>query len=788
MLMPPETSQGMAPSYRRNTSEDMSWPKPQNENLVNDQIMQRADDQNSKERDVRAQDPQAAAAPSDDAPLQRFQQGDKVMYWSDTYLQWMHAVVLTAHEGGLVYDLDVKRGANALKMKFDTTGAGVANVAVQQVVETHVAAVQPQAPPPSTSNDAELPLFQKGDKVMYWSDTYNQWMHAFVIQAHDGGQAYDLDVKRGANARKIKMADPAAPQLVAPAQQVSVSTTAGGPASTPAPAASLQEPRGPSPLSVRARPTTVPATVPGGLNNMPLPPEASAQATDQSDVDDPLRPTVAVPATVLTRRSSQGQIPGGLTSNGLASNIASTSTSAGQRKPSSSQLSGVPTTLTGGATTLNGGASTPKVSLPLPARSDQPSAVETPTRSAVPSVSPSASPTAAQPSISPSVSSVLMSGASPGGYASATSGSVVVGFTLPSSASNAVSGQVVTGSPTAASSTPTSAGHAKFSVSAIQSASPQAKAGMPRPTLFMGTGTESRRAQGGATPTSVQPGNVRTTSATSAAALRLSMTPSASRAGVAPGIRWQGLEQGDLQMGSDTFNPLEASLRQQLLSQLGLSAATTVEEMQGFRGGLNEGVWYMSEPNQGAGVPREELVLKLVRCHRIASNILTEAENFIKLFHDYPNALNDKFIAFPVKLFSCKGTNGVKRHDLIVMRKVRGERLAELIAKKVYSNQTPSLLQILEKLGVCLAEFHNRYGGSNHGDFQPSNIFYDEETEETTFIDIGGMGVPTMESDVEHFNKSMNLLSEAYGTHSPGIAVNGIRQFERGYNKAIEKR
>ena len=25
------------------------------------------------------------------------------------------------------------------------------------------------------------------------------------------------------------------------------------------------------------------------------------------------------------------------------------------------------------------------------------------------------------------------------------------------------------------------------------------------------------------------------------------------------------------------------------------------QEMQGFRGGLNEGVWYMSEPNQGAG-------------------------------------------------------------------------------------------------------------------------------------------------------------------------------------------
>ena len=31
-------------------------------------------------------------------------------------------------------------------------------------------------------------------------------------------------------------------------------------------------------------------------------------------------------------------------------------------------------------------------------------------------------------------------------------------------------------------------------------------------------------------------------------------------------------------------------------------------------------------------------------------------------------------------------------------------------------------------------------------------------------------------------------LEPTPGTHSPGIAVNGIRQFERGYNKAIEKR
>ena len=59
-----------------------------------------------------------------------------------------------------------------------------------------------------------------------------------------------------------------------------------------------------------------------------------------------------------------------------------------------------------------------------------------------------------------------------------------------------------------------------------------------------------------------------------------------------------------------------------------------------------------------------------------------------------------------------------------------------------------------------------RYPGSQHTDFQPSNIYYVEpgsggaaqkNARLFTFIDIGGMGAPVMESDKDHFIKSAAL-------------------------------
>eukprot|EP00929_Paragymnodinium_shiwhaense_P068968 TRINITY_DN34794_c0_g1_i3.p1 TRINITY_DN34794_c0_g1~~TRINITY_DN34794_c0_g1_i3.p1 ORF type:complete len:244 (+),score=62.15 TRINITY_DN34794_c0_g1_i3:81-734(+) len=215
------------------------------------------------------------------------------------------------------------------------------------------------------------------------------------------------------------------------------------------------------------------------------------------------------------------------------------------------------------------------------------------------------------------------------------------------------------------------------------------------------------------------------------------------------------------------------------------------EEMQGFKGGLNEGIWFVSDPDRVPSGPsspraasaREDLVFKLVKCQRTTPSILTEAENFMEISKKFLEIMNDPVLAFPHKIFAC-WFNGAKRHDLIVMRKVRGERLAELIAHKMFQNKGAQIYRILERLGACLAHFHGRYGGAQHGDFQPSNIYYDEESDEVALIDVGGMGVPTLETDVEHFSISLQLLSESYGPH---FTTEGIRRFKAGYDAALHR-
>mmetsp|Transcript_112952 Transcript_112952/g.364655 ORF Transcript_112952/g.364655 Transcript_112952/m.364655 type:complete len:737 (-) Transcript_112952:280-2490(-) len=290
-----------------------------------------------------------------------------------------------------------------------------------------------------------------------------------------------------------------------------------------------------------------------------------------------------------------------------------------------------------------------------------------------------------------------------------------------------------------------------------------AGAAVARPAIFMGTGTEGRRRAAAATELSQ--------ATTTAPVSRGPPCSTELRSGNG------GLEAGELPMGAGPFDPSSEATMARLSQRLGLSEPT-VEEMQGFRGGLNEGVWFLGGSiGAAAGGGHEEFVLKLVRCCRIASNILTEAENCLKIYREHPAVARDPTLAFPLKIFSCVDSAGTKRHDLLVMRKVRGERFAELIARKWYGNQVAQLLQTMERLGACLGEFHSRYK-VQHGDFQPSNIFYDEETEAVALIDVGGMGVPTTESDVEHFSRALRLLSDVYGAR---LASDGLRHFERGY-------
>lgn len=292
----------------------------------------------------------------------------------------------------------------------------------------------------------------------------------------------------------------------------------------------------------------------------------------------------------------------------------------------------------------------------------------------------------------------------------------------------------------------------------------------PPPCLFMGIGTETRSAT--AAPVAV---------ATQVAAPRTAQAAQVAPAG-AHALRPQGgaaaagLEVGEVTVSAWPFDPSQPSTRSQLIAQLSAGPTATIQEMRGFRGGLNEGVWFLSDPASDS-----QYVLKLVRGSRLDQSLLTESENFQKIAREYPAVTSDPAVAFPVRVLAVVGPAGAKKLDLIVMRRARGERLAEVIARKWYGGQVQALMHVLEKTGLCLGEFHARYGGVQHGDFQPSNLLYDEERDSLVMIDVGGMGVPTTVGDVAHFSNSVRLLAETYGA---SLCTDGLRRFEQGYARA----
>lgn len=695
-----------------------------------------------------------------------FGPGELVTYWSETYSQYMDATVVRPNyiDGKLAsYDLDVKKGAmvtrvwkrcypaaqqarpdmvptpllnealaggtyiqggdatpapdveattNAAKQRpfqmvepldregsqpqpyartADVTPApeGTGSQATTEQPLSHaVDAVEapgsgpasPKGATPLASAEA-APRFQQGDRVLYWSDTHQQWMEANVRKVREGG-SYDLDIKRGAHARRMRAIQGEAPAAApaAPAPPLAAPSTGTATTQVGAPAQAG--------LAVREDCRVGPAGA-GAGGHAP---------------DDSQAPKIA---------AQEG--PGAAAVYGVASGAPSSTWA----PPSTSLL---PAGLSG---TAAGAAVGMHVDAAVPAGY---STVQTRLLSAGPVV-------AASPDIP---SSANACGSTPGGNR-------------------------------------TGSGDAR------------------PPQFFMGTGVEGRRKEPGVST----PAAVSAAMTTSAPRHRVSLAsgvrsgvPQAPPPSAGPLLRSTtgpvgGPELGALHLPTLPFDPTEQSVRLQLLQGLNASDRATIEEMKGFRGGLNEGVWFLSDPGHGGGPPRSgyELVLKLVRCHRIATNIPTEAENFLNISREHPSIVNDPSVAFPVKLFNCLGPDGVKKNDLIVMRKVRGERLAEFIALKWYSGAIPQVMQMLEKLGACLAEFHLRYDFTQHGDFQPSNIFYEEEHGEFFLIDVGGMGIPTMETDVEHFNKSMKLLADSYGNR---LAIDGIRSFEHGYSSVTE--
>jgi len=238
------------------------------------------------------------------------------------------------------------------------------------------------------------------------------------------------------------------------------------------------------------------------------------------------------------------------------------------------------------------------------------------------------------------------------------------------------------------------------------------------------------------------------------------------------------LHAGNLELADDgVFDPLQPEFSEKLFQMLGVGDGATAEKLPGFQGGLNEGVWALREA-PGVDGHSQEWIMKLVRGKRLVPALPTEAENLDRLVSEHPGIVADALLAFPIRTVGCLGTSG-KAYDLIVMRRAPGERLAEVICHMWYAGRHEDLWVVIQRVGAAVAEFHARYLNSQHGDMQPSNIFWDESSQQVTFIDVGGMGVPVERGDVDHFAHAVQLLATAYGND---FEADCLHAFQSGYS------
>jgi hypothetical protein len=233
----------------------------------------------------------------------------------------------------------------------------------------------------------------------------------------------------------------------------------------------------------------------------------------------------------------------------------------------------------------------------------------------------------------------------------------------------------------------------------------------------------------------------------------------------------------DLQYDTVEFDPAAVRCKLQLTSKLGFTQNARIESFKANCGGQNQGMWSISDASQA-------LMLKLVSSRRHHPAIPTETESFLKLAREYPSLVNDRDLAFPLKIFRCRGPAGRETHDLIAMRKACGECFTDVIFRKWQSRRSTELMQDFEALGCFLANVHNKYG-LQHGDFQPSNVFYDEASGHFTMIDIADLAPLNSslvrDGDVEHFLEGLRLLARCHGEQ---LRSEGARRFKAGYAKS----
>jgi len=233
----------------------------------------------------------------------------------------------------------------------------------------------------------------------------------------------------------------------------------------------------------------------------------------------------------------------------------------------------------------------------------------------------------------------------------------------------------------------------------------------------------------------------------------------------------------------DDFDLSHDAVQHRLMESLGLTRDASYKVLQFNCGGLNEGVYIVKDP-----VRKFELVLKRVKSHRRREITPTDAESYAWLVEQCPEIVDDDLLAFPRKIITLTSSNGERTFDIIVMRRCPGRSLSEIIAGKLSIGKLDTLLDLFSQVGRCLAELHARYGGWQHGDFTPSNIFHDERLGKTTFIDVGDVGKEQMETDLEHFFLALGILEKAYGNKAVHLTTDCYQAFLAAYEEESRRR
>jgi len=239
----------------------------------------------------------------------------------------------------------------------------------------------------------------------------------------------------------------------------------------------------------------------------------------------------------------------------------------------------------------------------------------------------------------------------------------------------------------------------------------------------------------------------------------------------------QGLQMVGMRLNGPvgSIDLQEFDIRTKLMAAIGADPLSRVEVMTGFHGGQNEGIWFVQ--SQG-----KEMVLKVVQGKSRHPTMLSESDNLLKIYAEHPEVVADQFLAFPTKIVRVQDHSGNHLCDVMVMPRAKGQMLAFVIHELWHKRNFNELMRIFKRVGSCIAGFHRRYQGKQHGDLQPANIVYDCHSGQITLIDLGGMGSNVMKSDEEHFLQSLTMLATYLGC--PRLANDAQRHFSQAYTFA----